>query len=176
MDNLVKNIKRNMWLRAAAFIIFGILIAFKPAMMINMSIQIIALYLAVLGVYNLVIGLKSHQKGESLNGGTILGITELVGALFVLLFAKALLSLLPFVIGISLLIHGINYIMQIRNNRRYVNISPVMNYIYGALIIIAAAVMILNPFKSLTALFAIFGWLLIIMGIAEIFGTRLFKK
>jgi uncharacterized membrane protein HdeD (DUF308 family) len=175
MDNLVKNIKRNMWLRAAAFIILGILIAFKPAMMINISIQLIALYLAILGIYSLVTGLKTHQKGESLNSAMILGITELVGALFVWLFAKSLLSLLPFVIGIGLLVHGINYIMQIRSNRQYVNVSPVMNYVYGALIIVAAVVMIFNPFKSLTVLFAIFGWLLIIMGIAEIFGTRLFK-
>lgn len=175
MDNLVKSIKRNMWLRAAAFIILGIFIAFRPAMMINMSIQLIALYLVILGVYNLVMGLKVHQKGESLNGGTILGITELVGAMFVWLFAKPLLGMLPFVIGIGLLVHGINYIMQIRNNRQYVNVSPFMNYVYGVLIIIAAVVMIFNPFKSLTLLFAIFGWLLIVMGIAEIFGTRLFK-
>lgn len=175
MDNLVKNIKRNIWIRAVAFIILGVLIAIKPAMMINVSIQLIALYLVITGVYSLVTGLKVHQKGDSLNGAIILGIVELVGALFVWLFAKPLLSLLPFMIGIGLLIHGISYIMQIRNNRQYVNVSPMMNYVYGALIIVAAALMIFNPFKSLTILFAIFGWILVVMGIAEIFGTRMFK-
>ncbi|MFD1466081.1 HdeD family acid-resistance protein [Lapidilactobacillus mulanensis] len=177
MDNLVKNIKRNMWLRAILFIVFGLLIALNPGTFINFAINVIALYLVVMGVLNLVSGLKNrHAETSSMNSTMVMGIIELVGALFVWLFAKPLLGMLPFVIGIVLLIHGINYIMQVRNNKRYVNSSTLPSYVYGGLVIIAGIVMIFNPFGSLTLLFSIFGWLLVVMGIAEIFGTRLFKK
>lgn len=177
MDNLVKNVKRNMWLRAILFIVFGLLIAIQPGMLIDFSIKVIALYLLVMGIIGLVNGLRerSASSNGSMNTTTVFGIIELVGALFVWLFAKPLLSLLPFVIGVVLLIHGINYIMQVRSNKRYVNSSTLPSYIYGALVVVVGFIMIFNPFGSLTVLFSIFGWVLVVMGIAEIFGTRVFK-
>ena len=177
MDDLVKNVKRNMWLRAILFIVFGLLIAIQPGMLIHFSVKGIALYRLIMGIIGLVNGLRERSASSNglMNTTTIFGIIELVGALFVWLFAKPLLSLLPFVIGVVLLIHGINYIMQVRSNKRYVNSSTLPSYIYGALVVVVGFIMIFNPFGSLTVLFSIFGWVLVVMGIAEIFGTRVFK-
>ncbi|WP_261807337.1 HdeD family acid-resistance protein [Lapidilactobacillus luobeiensis] len=175
MDKLVKNIKRNMWLRAAIFIILGLVLAFYPKPSLNGLVKLMALYLAIMGVIDLIGGNKERAQGGSLNGTMIGGIIKLVGAIFVYFFAKSLLNAIPFILGIVLLVHGINYVMQLRGHRQFVNVSPLPGYIYGILLIVAAVVMILNPFGAVTVLVQVFGWILVVMGIFEIFGTRFFK-
>lgn len=176
MDNLVKNIKHNIWLRAAIFVIIGLLVAFKPGLLIDWSIKILAIYLVVVGIISLVNGFKQPRVNGGLNATMTVGILELVGALLVWLFAKPLLAILPFVLGIGLLIHGINYAMQIRSQRQYVNVKPWPSYLYAILVIVAAVILIINPFGSLTLMFRVFGWLLVIMGITEFIGTTHFFK
>lgn len=175
MDKLVKNIKRNMWLRAAIFIVLGLALAFYPQLSLNGIVKLIALYLAIMGAIDLIGGNKERTQGASMNQTMIGGIIKLVAAVFVFFFAKGLLNLIPFILGIVLLVHGINYVMQLRGHRQYVNVSPVPGYIYGILLIIAAVVMIWNPFSTITVLIRIFGWILVVMGIFEIAGTRFFK-
>ncbi|WP_125768811.1 HdeD family acid-resistance protein [Lapidilactobacillus wuchangensis] len=175
MDNLVKNIKRNMWLRGLVFILFGLLVAIKPNLMINLVIKLSAGFLLVMGIINFVSGIREKNSGESMNGGMIVGIIEAVAAIFVWIFARALLNMIPFVLGIILLVHGINFLIQVHGHRKYVNVSTLPSYIYGILILIAAIVMIVNPFSSVIILFRVFGWLLVVMGLIEIFGTRIFN-
>jgi uncharacterized membrane protein HdeD (DUF308 family) len=84
---------------------------------------------------------------------------------------------LPFILGLILIFMGINRLVSgFSRNRTYVNVTPWPMAIYGALLIIAGIVLVINPFGTLMLLFRFFGGTLIAMVIIDFFTGRYYKK
>ena len=73
-------------------------------------------------------------------------------------------SILPFLLGISIVINGLVQLTFALNTRQTGAL------IYSILVLIAGAVLVFNPFKSLLVLMQVFGFILIFMGVIEIIG------
>jgi len=80
----------------------------------------------------------------------------------VFLFASAIVSILPILLGLMILANGA-FQLFISLNTKSKGWS-----LYSVILLIGGLILLFNPFQSLMVLFQIFGGILIFMGISEI--------
>ncbi|MDN6091389.1 MAG: DUF308 domain-containing protein, partial [Lacticaseibacillus paracasei] len=82
---------------------------------------------------------------------------------------RPLMRLGPLLLGIVLMIYGVNKILSARNRQQFVNVSVWPTVIYGVVLLIMGFIMALNPFRTVMMVFSFFGGLLVVMGILQLF-------
>ncbi|MFL2029475.1 HdeD family acid-resistance protein [Loigolactobacillus zhaoyuanensis] len=164
----MQTLQRYTWLRALVYFIFGAVILLFPHPVFSFSVYAISLYLLLSGCFNLINGRRVQQQNRSYILPVFSGVFKIIAALFVLIFARVLVSILPVFLGILLLIYGIFKLIRARDQRQFVNVTPWSGFIYSILIILIGGFLLINPFRSVLLGFQIFGVGLIVMSIGEI--------
>ncbi|MBO0462176.1 DUF308 domain-containing protein [Enterococcus sp. DIV1298c] len=165
-----RNFQRYAFLRAAIYIIAGIAIVISPTAVFNFVGYLITAYFVLLGLINLFEAYKNKQKTGVWGFGLFSAIAFLVFALIVFLFASAIVSILPILLGLMILANGA-FQLFISLNTKSKGWS-----IYSVVLLIGGLILLFNPFKSLMVLFQIFGGILIFMGISEIINYSKVRK
>ncbi|WP_410500751.1 DUF308 domain-containing protein [Enterococcus faecalis] len=158
-----ENFRRHTLLRDAVFIVIGSAIVFNPGAFFQFVGYLIAGYLMLLGLINIYDDYKIKNKRVA--GAWFrnrFNLCRLSSSLFI--FAPVIVSILPFLLGISIVINGLVQLTFALNTRQTGAL------IYSILVLIAGAVLVFNPFKSLLVLMQVFGFILIFMGVIEIIG------
>lgn len=156
------NLQKHALLRAIVFIILGIAIAINPSVFFQFVAYLIAGYFTIIGLIHIYGDYKAQKATGSFGFGLISGILLIVLAIAVLLFASRIVAILPFILGLVIILNGLFQLVASLNNRRTGWI------IYSVLVLIAGLTLTFNPFASLLVLFQIFGFFLIIMGVSEV--------
>lgn len=104
-----------------------------------------------------------------------IGILFLVVAAIVLIFAKLIISIIPFFLGLLVLLSGIRQLVQELNLRKQ-GISSLGWFLFSLAMIVVGGVLVFNPFGSVLVLFQIFGAVLIVLAISEIIAYFQLKK
>lgn len=159
-----ENFRRHTLLRDAVFIVIGSAIVFNPGAFFQFVGYLIAGYLMLLGLINIYDDYKIKKQTGSWGLGLVTGLIFVVLAVAFLFFAPVIVSILPFLLGISIVINGLVQLTFALNTRQTGAL------IYSILVLIAGAVLVFNPFKSLLVLMQVFGFILIFMGVIEIIG------
>lgn len=175
MSNFFDSIKRYGYLRGACYLILGIATLLSPRTVFNGIVYIVFLYLMVLGILQIVRGLRNKKYTGNVGYETTSGIIRILIAFVILWFSKGIVSILPMFLGFIILLFAIGQFVQSWTAKR--NGFPVGGQLfYSALMILAGILLLFNPFDSLMLLFRIFGFLLITMAISEFINTRRFNK
>ncbi|GAF41286.1 hypothetical protein FC83_GL000539 [Agrilactobacillus composti DSM 18527 = JCM 14202] len=176
MSNFFGTIRRYTWLKSLIYVLFGLFALFEPNGTLNSFITVMAAFVGVFGVINLVAALKErHSSGQS-NIGVTLAVLQLLAALMIWVLAKPLLAFLPIIMGVILGVNGISKIMSALNHKQYVNVSPLPFVLYGVLLVIVGVVLVFNPFSATLLAVRLFGVLLLIMAVMDIITVRKFKN
>ncbi|EOT43323.1 MULTISPECIES: HdeD family acid-resistance protein [Enterococcus] len=166
MDNFFKTFRENLLLSGIAYGILGILILIKPEPFFNVIVYIFAAFFGIMGVINLINNYRAQKRGYSGSQLTT-GILLLVAAFLILIFAKALVSIIPIFLGVFILISGITQLVQELQLKKE-NAARTGWFVFSILLIIAGALLLFNPFRSVLLVFQIFGGLLVILGISRL--------
>lgn len=179
MQQLYTTFRRYNWLQSIVSLALGVLLLLVPKIVTSAAIALIAAYIAIQGIIGLVAAIRAGKdnpmQDNKMAEGLSIGL--IVVAVVFYLLAKPLLASLPFILGLILIFMGINRLVSgFSRNRTYVNVTPWSMAIYGALLIIAGIVLVINPFGTLMLLFRFFGGTLIAMVIIDFFTGRYYKK
>jgi len=175
MQSLFDQLQKAAWIRSLLMLGLGAWIVLAPNSVLSIITWVIAIGLLI-AAFN-AFGASRDLKRAGYSGiGSMGGVGFLIAAVLVLVLAKPVLSLLPLVLGISLLIYGITRITSANRQQQYVNVSPVPTVIYGILVALAGLVLIFNPFHAVLLMFRIFGGILIVMAVTELFGWFRYNK
>ncbi|TGD22548.1 hypothetical protein EGT49_08515 [Companilactobacillus suantsaicola] len=173
---MVKQFQLYRWLRFLFLLTAGILIVLEPVKSFNIIIYIVSSYIAIYGVLSIIDGWSIKRSTGENNIAIGLGVGALFLALGVLLFARFFIPLVPPVLGIILLVNGIN---QFRDShemaKRVQKITPYLDYFYSALLMLAGIVFILNPSKTIIFIYQLFGASLIVLAFFEIINSRIYR-
>ncbi|MFB8488831.1 HdeD family acid-resistance protein [Enterococcus durans] len=161
-DMVRKNFQRYAFLRAAIYIIAGLAIVINPTAVLHFIGYLITAYFALLGLINILEAHKNKKQTGDWGFGLVSGIVFLIIALIVLVFASAIVSILPIILGLVIISNGLFQLFFGLNTK-----SKGWS-LYSVLLLIGGLILLFNPFKSLMFLFQIFGAILIFMGISEI--------
>lgn len=164
----MQRLQRYTWLRALVYFIFGLIITLYPHPVFRFGVYAISLYLLISGIISITSSRHARQQTNFYSLAFFSGAFKIIAALFILIFARGIVSILPIFLGIILLMYGIFKFGQAWNQRQVVNVKPWGALIYSVLVILAGAFLLFNPFKSVLLGFQIFGVILIIMSIGEI--------
>ena len=156
------NFQRYALLRSAIYIIAGLAIVINPTAVFHFIGYLITAYFVLLGVLNLLEANKNRKQTGAWGFGLISGIAFFILALIVWVFAAAIVSLLPVILGLVIILKSL-FQLFVGLNTRSKGWSA-----YSILLLIGGLILLFNPFKSVMILLQLFGGLLIFMGISEI--------
>ena len=153
----------SLWL-SILYIILGIPLLFFPTMSLTLFIWFLSGGLAIYGVSHLWRYLSGKKEGFYQTSDCIIGIIFLLLGLFCFLFAKAILSILPLILGIILLIDGIGKLpifFEIKQQK----IPLPKPIIFGTFLpLLFGIILIANPFSTVKFVIMFFGVSLILDG------------
>ncbi|QVI35279.1 hypothetical protein BVJ53_09140 [Lacticaseibacillus chiayiensis] len=172
MQAMFDRLQRWSWLRGLLMILIGAWILIEPHQVYRSFLWIVAAVLIVAAIPKLVDGFSAKKRSGTYGTSLFTGVIYLIVALLLPAIVMPLMSMGPFFIGVVLIIYGINKIMGARRQQQYVNVSPLPTIIYGVALIVIGAIMVINPFKTVMVVFSLFGGLLVVMGIMQLFGSR----
>ncbi|MDT2834154.1 DUF308 domain-containing protein [Vagococcus carniphilus] len=170
---MFKSIQRHALLRSIAYILLGIAIFLQPNKVSQAILYLIVGYNVVMGVFNLISSIKNKQNGYS--SSTSIAIFYFIFALILFLFAKPLVTALPFFLGLMCVIGGGVRLSQSLGLRQYVNVNWLPMFIYGAVTIGAGVLLMVFPFSSAMMFFRFFGVVLTLAGISELIAFIRFR-
>lgn len=156
------NFQRYALLRSAIYIIAGLAIVINPTAVFHFIGYLITAYFVLLGILNLLEANKNRKQTGAWGFGLISGIVFFILALIVWVFAAAIVSLLPVILGLVIILKSL-FQLFVGLNTRSKGWSA-----YSILLLVGGLILLFNPFKSVMILFQLFGGLLIFMGISEI--------
>lgn len=174
MTSIFKSMQRYALLRSIAFILLGIATLLEPLQVFNLLVYIIAIYNAILGIFNLIDALRNKENRSVFQ--LPLAFFYLIFALIIYLFASSILSIITIFIGILLMIGGATKISQSFNLKQYVNLPWVPMLIYGLLLVVAGGLIMFNPFATKLLLYQFFGIILLITGVSELIAYFKFRN
>lgn len=166
MKSFYVEFQRTGWLRAIMMSVLGLWIVLRPHVVFGLLVNILAVVLLVMGISNLISGLRVRRAGGA-SYGLGSGVALIVAALLVEVLAGAVIAMFPLLFGIGLMIYGITALTGAQRSRQYVNVSNTSGIVYGILVVIAGLILLVNPFGSAMMLFRIFGGILLAMGLME---------
>ncbi|AXX65518.1 MAG: DUF308 domain-containing protein [Lactobacillus sp.] len=163
------------WLRILFLAIAGIIILINPDKSLDAILYLISAYLIGLALIALHDGWLLAKTHSDNTGPYATAVISIIMALLIFPIAHVLFPLLPILLGIILLINGVNQFFNARVNRKYINVTPWLDYLYSILLIVLGITLVFNPFDMLRLFFRLLGVGLIGLAIMEFINTRLYK-
>lgn len=151
--------------------IAGFVLLFFPAETTKMIAYIAAAIFLLMGLTQ-IIGYLRNDPGEGrYSGGMVIGVIFVILGIIIFIRAEAIISIIPIIFGIVILISGILKLQQSIDLAR-MNVSKWSTVLATALLnIVIGAVIIFNPFSTVTTLLQLVGIGLIYSGISDIIAT-----
>ncbi|WP_407894497.1 DUF308 domain-containing protein [Lacticaseibacillus sp. N501-2] len=154
--------------RTIVLAVVGLWFLILPSTVYTVVKWVIVAALLAAAIPDLFNGLK-QRRATGIGGWALTrGVTLLIAALLVAVLLKPVISMLPALIGILVILFGINKVTTAKKDQRFINVSPIPQIIYGVVIIIAGAVLLLNPFHAVLVLFQATGALMLVMAVMEV--------
>lgn len=159
-------------LRAALLAVLGILMLLFPGTLLNLIVYIVAACVIIYGVVNIINYIRTRTT--AVNGFEfVVGCLLLVLGLVMILFSRQIVSILPIFLGVLLVIGGASYFVNAWGAGEQKNIPLLL---LSALIIIGGLLVIFNPFGSMELLCRIFGLLLLLSCVDELFAFFTYRN
>lgn len=149
---------------AVWLILLGAWFLIAPGSVSHLLKWVIVIAIVLMALPPLVQGLRNRDDRFALSRG--LGL--LVAALVVFVLFQLLVSFVPLMLGILLVLYGINAIASARARKQYVNVSVVPSIAYGVLVTLVGIVLMFNPFGAILLTLRIVGGVMLVMGICEV--------
>lgn len=172
--NLFEKIRKDVVWSSVAYLVLGFVLLIRPGMALVTIVHILAIVAAVMGVVSLVSYFR--DKYSVGNGGVIKGIVYFVIAAFLYFGAGFIISIVPFILGILIVISGIVKLQEALDMMKYKADGSVAVLIIAILSLVFGILILINPFGTAELLFRIIGIALIYNGVSDLLTVFYFSK
>ena len=166
MREMLRKIKADVILSAILCIILGIVLFVYTAQATNLICTILAVFLIVMGAGHIVTYLLNKNKNTV---RLICGIIVLVIGVWILANPAVVISLIPAIIGVILLLHGIEGIRLAVDTKQANDTAWISGLILSVITIIFGLVLIVRAFEAAQIAFKVVGIALIYDGVSKLF-------
>ena len=172
---MLKEIKWNMILSSVLYIALGVILTAMPATTARTICYLVAGVAIVLGVINLILYFLRDVQLNYYRNDFVTGLVFIILGIFVIYRVDLVISLVPFIIGLCIVISGFLKCQNALDIQRMggqavaVLAMALVNVVFGVL-------MVINPFESVVLLFRLLGAGLIFSGVTDLFATLYISK
>ena len=152
---------------SAAYLIFGLILLFRPALSGKVICGAVGIGALVYGVVKLVSFWKLREMGGVFQLELVLGVVFAAIGIFALVRADVILSILPIMLGIILLMDCVTKLQSALQLRRMAYGRWVSVLAAGLVTGAAGVVLLVNPFTAATVMIRFIGAGLIVDGLTQ---------
>lgn len=164
---MLKEMKWNMLLSAALYMILGLILLIFPATTARTICYLIAGIAIVIGLVNLVVYFTRSVTRNYYRNDFVTGLMLMILGFFVIYQVDLVISLVPFIIGLCIIISGLFKlqgaldVQRMGGNAVVILGVAVVNMVLGIL-------MVINPFGSALLLYRLLGAGLLFSGLTDL--------
>lgn len=168
---LLKRLKTNVIISSALCIVIGIVLVIWPDLTMEIACLAIGAVLLIVGIMRLITYFTSRDGSVYSQVNLIFGIVLIVVGALILWQWNKVLEIVPIIVGIIIVIHGISDLRQAFALHKNKYDKWWVALILGLLTVILGVLLILNPFAALDTVVMLIGIFLIFDGISIIWIT-----
>lgn len=167
---MIKEMKWSMLLSAALYMVLGLVLVIFPATTAHTICYMIAGIAIVVGLVNLVVYFTRNITRNYYRNDFVMGLLMVVLGIFVIYKADLVIALVPFIIGLCIVVSGLFKlqgaldVQRMGGNSVLILALAVVNVVVGIL-------MVLNPFESAILLQRLLGVGLLFSGLTDMAST-----
>lgn len=167
---MLKEMKWNMILSAALYVVLGVILLIFPATTARTICYLIAGIAIVIGLVNLVVYFTRNITRNYYRNDFVGGLLLMVLGIFVIYKVDLVISLVPFIIGLCIIVSGLFKlqgaldVQRMGGNAVLILGLAVVNVVIGIL-------MVINPFDSAMLLYRLLGAGLLFSGLTDLAST-----
>lgn len=165
--NIIKNIKKETMVTAVAYILAGLFLLAFPKTTARSIGYAFACVLLIMGLRSLFNYMMRDVSVMFYHNDLVIAAIFIIASVGVFINVEAVVSLIPFILGIIVTISGVIKLQNAINLKRLNHGGAMMVFLLAAANIIFGIVLIVNPFKVMTTLIRIIGIGLIFSGVTD---------
>lgn len=171
----LKSMYRTSMIFSIILFFIGLFLVIKASTTLHAISYIIGVMLILWGVVQLITALTNKEKENNyLSAGFILGVFSLIIGIVVIIDPEIIGSIIPFVIGIWMVINGVTKLYYALSLNKIQKATPA---VVISLIILACGIfLIANPFKGAEILTQIIGASIMVYSVLDIVECFTLKK
>lgn len=176
MNNIMNKFFKSSLITSILLLVLGGLLIFESEATIVSISYIIGGILIALGIVALISYIRNKRSIANTDLDIIYGIVTIILGTLIITHPKALASIMPFVLGISIVISSAGKVQTALELKKTENDAWVMTIIVALLSTICGLILIFNPFAGATMIMQVVGIFIIIYAILDIISTLTIKK
>lgn len=176
MDDKIKGFKWDTILSSLLYVAVGTLMVIFPTSVIKSMCYIIATIIIAMGVVKIISFLLKEQQEGFARTGLVSGIVFVAIGAFIAIRSKAIISVIPFILGILILFSGISKLQYFLQLKKYSKDKSRAMFITSVINIIIGIVLAFNPFRAVRFMLVILGICMIFTGLSDIISAIYFYR
>lgn len=148
MKSIIQDMKHNYFINAVIMVILGIVLVIWPHILGVMLCYLLGGALIVMGVFQLISFLRGERLGFYNKFVMMMGIVLVLLGIWICAQPRIVLSIIPVVVGIIVLIHGLMDIQYTLDIKKAGSEKWWIALIAAALTLIVGLLLMLNPFTA----------------------------
>lgn len=177
MEQLLKRVKTNVVISSILCVILGLVLVFWPGLSIRIVCTAVGVVLIVTGITRMIdyFAVRDGSMYSQIN--LIFGIVLVVVGVWISVKPDKVLAIIPIIVGIVIVIHGLQNIKQAMELWRDKYAKWWVACILGVLTVGLGVLLICRPFTAIDTVVMLIGFFLIYDGISNIWiVSRIYKN
>lgn len=177
MEQLLKRVKTNVVISSILCVVLGLVLVFWPGLSIRIVCTAVGVVLIVTGVTRMIdyFAVRDGSMYSQIN--LIFGIVLVVVGVWISVKPDKVLAIIPIIVGIVIVIHGLQNIKQAMELWRDKYTKWWVACILGVLTVGFGVLLIYRPFTAIDTVVMLIGFFLIYDGISNIWiVSRIYKN
>jgi len=176
MTDFFKGLKANYTASAALCMVFGAVLLIWPGTTTRLVCMLLGGVLLSYGAIQVVICLINRERTVMSQGMLVFGIVVAVIGLWILLSPDMVIMMVPVIIGMVILIHGVHNVIQAVGLRKEGYDKWWLALLFGILTVAFGGILVYNPFEAVEMAVRMIGISLIYDGASDMWIlSRVFK-
>ncbi|MGN1146780.1 MAG: HdeD family acid-resistance protein [Lachnospiraceae bacterium] len=173
---ILKELKWQSILYAALYIVLGVILLLFPETTATTLCYAVGGAAIVIGVVSVCIYLFRDVSRNTYRNDFVSGLVSILLGIFIFYKVDLIISLIPFVLGIAVVVSGFLKLQDCIDVRRMGYGNGLALFILAIINVALGIVLVLNPFSTAILLFRIIGIGLIFSGISDLVTTLYMSK
>lgn len=174
LKDKLKNMYRTSLLFSIILFFVGLFLVMKAETTLNVISYIVGVMLILWGIIPVITFFSNKENNSYLNSGFILGVFSLIIGVIVIINPKIIASIIPFVIGIWMIINGVTKLYYSLMLNKEKNASVAIGI--SLAILVCGIFLVANPFKGAEILTQIIGASIMVYAVLDIVECFTIKK